>query len=266
MSKTPFMPLWVSDFLGDTLDLDATEIGTYMLLLMAQWNRDGGSLPDDEAKLRRVARCGRNWPKVWGNVERFFNRDEDGVFNPRLRLEAQSVAAKRLVNAHNGSLGGSAKVLKTKDVDLANANDPLQRKPTIPEPEPETEQEKKEKEEANASSKKSKGSRLPDGWFLPVEYGEWAVEQEWSIPVIRLEADKFKDYWHSVAGAKAAKRDWFATWRNWMRNSNSPKAINGGLNEQSNHGTKNDQLGGLTQAEQRSNATLANISRLAQLR
>lgn len=130
------MPLWVSDFLGDTLDLDATEIGAYMLLLMAQWNRDGNSLPDDHKKLQRVARCGRNWGKVWGNVERYFDTDENGIYSKRLRLEAQNVAAKREVNARNGALGGKAKALNSNDVPLADATETLKRNPSIPEPEP----------------------------------------------------------------------------------------------------------------------------------
>lgn len=136
MSKTPFMPLWVSDFLGDTLDLDAAEIGAYMLLLMAQWNRGGNSLPDDPKKLQRVARCGRNWPKIWGQIEHYFERDADGIYSKRMRLEAQNVATKRAVNAHNGARGGAAKALKTKDQGLANAIDSLQRNASIPEPEP----------------------------------------------------------------------------------------------------------------------------------
>ena len=121
MSKTPFMPLWVSDFLGDTLDLDAQEVGAYLLLLMAQWNRDGKSLPDDPKKLQRVARCGRNWPKVWGVIGRFFKRDDDGVYNVRLRQEAQIVAAKTIVRSHVGALGGRAKALKTFNRPLAKA-------------------------------------------------------------------------------------------------------------------------------------------------
>ena len=64
MSDRPYMPLWVGDFLAKTMDLDATELGAYMLLLMAQWQRDGRSLPADSKKLQRVARCGRNWPKI----------------------------------------------------------------------------------------------------------------------------------------------------------------------------------------------------------
>lgn len=137
MSKTPFMPLWVSDFLGDTLDLDATEVGAYLLLLMAQWQRGGASLPDDEKKLQRVARCGRNWAKVWGAIGHYFDRDEDGLFNKRLRFEAQNVAAKRDVNAQNGARGGAAKSLKIKAACLANARNSLQRNASIPEPESE---------------------------------------------------------------------------------------------------------------------------------
>jgi uncharacterized protein YdaU (DUF1376 family) len=140
------MPLWVSDFVGDTLDLDAQEIGAYMLILMAQWQRGGKSLPDDDAKLRRVARCGRSWPRVWANIERYFDRDEDGVYSRRLRFEAANVALKREVNAHNGARGGRAKALKSNDTTLANASVSLQRNPSIPEPEPYKDLE------ANASS------------------------------------------------------------------------------------------------------------------
>jgi len=224
VSQTPFMPLWVSDFLGDTLDLDAAEIGAYMLLLMAQWNRGGNSLPNDEKKLQRVARCGRNWGKVWANISRFFEVDESGVYSKRLRLESQNVAAKRLVNKHNGARGGRAKALKSNNAPLANATDSLERNASIPEPE-------REKEEGKPSSKKAQGKRLPDDWVLPDNYGQWALGEGWPESVIRSESEKFKDYWHSLPGAKARKVDWLATWRNWMRNSKSPKAITGGRND-----------------------------------
>jgi uncharacterized protein YdaU (DUF1376 family) len=137
MSKAPFMPLWVSDFIGDTLELDASDVGAYMLLLMAQWNRGGASLPNDPKKLQRVARCGRRWNKVWGNIEHYFDCDENGFYNKRLRLEAQNVAAKREANSQNGARGAAAKSLKYNDQGLANAKGSLKRKASIPEPEPE---------------------------------------------------------------------------------------------------------------------------------
>jgi uncharacterized protein YdaU (DUF1376 family) len=223
------MQLWVADFLADTLDLDATEIGAYMLLLMAQWQRNGDSLPMDQVKLQRVARCGRNWPKVWSNIARFFTTDDAGIYSKRLRLEAQNVAAKREVNAQNGALGGIAKALKTKDFGLADATISPQRNASIPEPEPE-----RVKREAKASLQK-RGSRLPDDWFLPVAWGEWAVSEGFSENVIREQAERFRDHWHAAPSPRGVKVDWLATWRTWMRNARDRqpqlKEINGGRHD-----------------------------------
>jgi len=124
MSKTPFMPLWVADFLADTTELDCKEVGAYMLLLMSLWQR-GGKLPNDAKKLQRVARCGRDWPKIWGAIEHHFECDGETISNNRLSLELQKVDTKRRVNSHNGARGGAAKALKNNDVHLANASHSL---------------------------------------------------------------------------------------------------------------------------------------------
>lgn len=73
-----------------------------------------------------------------------------------------------------------------------------------------------------AGAKKSKGTRIPDDWVLSKKLGEWAHAEKphWSIDKIRSEAEAFKDYWLSVAGARGIKQDWDATWRNWVRRSN----------------------------------------------
>lgn len=132
----PFMQLWVADFLADTMDLDAKEVGAYMLLLMTMWSRDG-YLPHDDRKLQRIARVGREWPKVWASLEVYFQTDGARIWNKRLLSEAQKVAAKREVNAHAGSLGGKAKALKSKETALANATK------TLKQPEPESEERDK---------------------------------------------------------------------------------------------------------------------------
>lgn len=134
MSETPFMPLWVADFVGDTMDLDAKEVGAYLLILMTMWGRDG-YLPNDERKLQRVARCGRDWPRVWASIQHYFTEDGDRITQGRLLKEVQKVASKRIVNAQHGALGGRAKALKSKDASLANATVSLQQ----PEPYPERE-------------------------------------------------------------------------------------------------------------------------------
>lgn len=38
-----------------------------------------------------------------------------------------------------------------------------------------------------------------------------------------VELAKFRDYWAAKSGRDAAKLDWLATWRNWMRNAARPR-------------------------------------------
>lgn len=121
MTSTPFMPLWVGDFLLKTSDLDARETGAYLLLLMAMWTRDG-YLPADQKKLQRVAKCGREWPAVWAAIGHYFTEVDGRLTQGRLQEELAKVRAKVEVNQHNGRLGGRAKALKTKDAPVANAS------------------------------------------------------------------------------------------------------------------------------------------------
>lgn len=81
--------------------------------------------------------------------------------------------------------------------------------------EAEIEREKKERE--GKPSPKKRASRLSPDWTLPKSWGQWAIEQGVSEPTVRLEADKFRDYWIGVSGRNATKADWQATWRNWIR-------------------------------------------------
>ena len=53
------------------------------------------------------------------------------------------------------------------------------------------------------------------------------VRPDLSPDQIAFEFDCFLDYWRAKAGAGAVKRDWPATWRNWIRRSNQFGA-NGG--------------------------------------
>jgi len=64
-----------------------------------------------------------------------------------------------------------------------------------------------------------KGSRLAADWQLPRAWGEWALSEVpgWSADHVRKVGEMFGDYWRSKAGKDAAKADWMATWRNWVR-------------------------------------------------
>jgi len=68
--------------------------------------------------------------------------------------------------------------------------------------------------------KKQRGSRLPVDFVL---HDEWIAFCKQERPDLNAHKtfDAFKDYW--VAAPKGIKLDWFATWRNWVRNQSVAK-------------------------------------------
>lgn len=67
-----------------------------------------------------------------------------------------------------------------------------------------------------------RGSRLPADWTLPDDWRTWAQVERPDVDAGK-ESEKFRDYWHAKAGKDAAKVDWSATWRNWVRNARAGK-------------------------------------------
>ena len=61
-----------------------------------------------------------------------------------------------------------------------------------------------------------RGTRLPSDWEIPETFIQHAAERGMPAARIALEAEKFKNYWTAKSGQGAVKRDWFATWRNWV--------------------------------------------------
>ena len=75
-------------------------------------------------------------------------------------------------------------------------------------------EEKKEERATDVAPKKA--FRLPDDWTLPKLWGVWALEQGLPRERIRIEAQKFRNYWTAKAGQSATKRNWKRTWENWV--------------------------------------------------
>jgi uncharacterized protein YdaU (DUF1376 family) len=75
-----------------------------------------------------------------------------------------------------------------------------------------------------------RGSRLPDDWALPKSWGDWALVNfpQSNAQSIREMADDFADYWRAKAGKDAAKVDWLATWRRWVRSNLRTAPVRGG--------------------------------------
>ncbi|MBX4336374.1 DUF1376 domain-containing protein [Bartonella raoultii] len=70
--------------------------------------------------------------------------------------------------------------------------------------------------------KKAKRVKTDRGCRLPADFEpdyDFALSEGLPPERVKVEIAKFRDYWRSKAGANAAKTDWQATWRNWVRNS-----------------------------------------------
>ena len=67
------------------------------------------------------------------------------------------------------------------------------------------------------STNGSRGCRLPENWLPGDADCQFALDQGMTPDALNREADKFRDYWLAKTGATATKRDWSATWRNWIR-------------------------------------------------
>lgn len=121
------MPLYVADYLVDTLDLRAEETGVYLLMLMIAWRRPDGALPNDMKWLQRaLASCASD---MHGNrfnrlvpplLNRFFLLGEDGKFrNKRLtkeREKAEKFSEKQRENV------GKRYAAKSNNNDLDDTN------------------------------------------------------------------------------------------------------------------------------------------------
>src|SRR5262245_7360011 len=61
-----------------------------------------------------------------------------------------------------------------------------------------------------------RGSRLADDWQPTEADISYAIGRGMSRERMATESERFRNYWHAKSGQAATKRDWGATWRNWI--------------------------------------------------
>lgn len=191
----------IADYRKDTAHLSPIEHYIYRTLI--DWYYlDEKPIPNETEWVLRRLRLGLNDEEILLNVlSDFFVRQENYWHHLRIDSEISQYHANLEKNRRNGKLGGRPK--KTQSVILANPN----------------QSQKKANQEliTNKPITNTKGSRLPKDWQPPLEYIDFCKKERPDLDANSV-ADEFKDYWISVAGAKGVKLDWFATWRNWVRN------------------------------------------------
>jgi uncharacterized protein YdaU (DUF1376 family) len=100
-----WMPLYVADYLRDTMHLSTEQHGAYFLLLMACWSR--GSLPSDPAQLAGIARMPlAAWRRASPVLMPFFVVDGELVTHKRVTAERERALAITEARRAAGQKGG----------------------------------------------------------------------------------------------------------------------------------------------------------------
>lgn len=253
MAQLPVMPLYTDALLGDTLHLSAAEFGVYILLLVAMW-RSGGSLPDDDVVLRRIARTtANNWPRIRAAVSPLLHIEGGRISQKRLAAEFEKTAQRHARNVEKGRkggkkrldnlltqreagllTGGEANLLPQEDTHSApkslENNDAPQvgldagsKQNTPPASSIHIHIQDREERETIVSPKKDasakRGTRLAEDWKPSENERLWAASKGCSEARIAREAEAFRNFWIAKPGQGGVKLDWSATWRNWILNA-----------------------------------------------
>ena len=92
MSATPWMPLYVADYIADTRRLTTEQHGAYLLLLLDSWV--SGALPDDDAVLSRVAGLdAERWAQVRPVIAGYFQIADGQWTHARIEREREHAQA-----------------------------------------------------------------------------------------------------------------------------------------------------------------------------
>ena len=178
MSTPPYVPIFVTDYLGDTTELSTEEHGAYFLLILTCWKQEDCSLPDDDRKLARICRLStRKWKQIRETMEDYWTIENGRWTNERLQKEwayvkNRSNSAREAANARwnsqdtenkgSGSCDGNADAYAGA---YANADAP-QPQPQIEEPD-------------GSSSPPTPSPKLLTGKDWP-EIPDWVPVEPWN--------------------------------------------------------------------------------------
>ena len=244
MTELPSLPLFVTDYLGDTYHLTLEEHGAYTLLMMLCWRSPGCSIPDDSEWIQRRMQVSENQIKMCVRpiVNEFFARKNGRIFQKRLSREYDRALAYKTAKTKAGKKGGVAKALKTNsstpdtptNSPQANdmANDMAKRNFATDEilatnTNTNTIREREDKPVLTSESARAqkedfqdrewpKPGRMSEGFSLPDSGAEFAKSMGIIAEDVALEEIKFRSHYLAATGPNCRSADWSATWTKWI--------------------------------------------------
>ena len=123
MTKLPSMPLFVSDYEGDTVHRTFAEDGAYSRLLRLCWKTPGCSVPDDAAWIMRKMRASQTEydELVKPIIEEYFKVKSGRIISERLSKEFRYATKQKRVKSKAGKAGVLAKALKNQQNNINSA-------------------------------------------------------------------------------------------------------------------------------------------------
>ena len=201
----------VSDYIHDTAHLSIYEDLAFRRLLDLYYTSEK-PIPNKTQEVSRRIRMSGQSDAVQTVLEEFFmfDRENDCWFHKRCDKAIADYQVKAERNRVVGKLGG-----RPKSNPDANPQETQVVSKDNPNHKPITNNHK-------PIDKKTLGKRLATDLFLPDDWREFCKQTRPDLNPAKT-FDQFRDYWIAQAGQKGVKLDWFATWRNWVRNTNAPK-------------------------------------------
>lgn len=213
----PWYRRFPDNFIAGTVGMTLEEKGAYSLVLDLIYVR-GGPVPDEPRYIAGVCNCSvRKWNAIRARLIELGKIEAvDGVLiNRRAEKEIEMSSESARERAESGRKGG----IKSSEIaSHHNENNDLA-KAEVEHTRASLEAISREEEKQKPSVSPKRGTRWAKGQAVPAEWVDWARTSfpSVSLPQIEAQARQFADYWPAQPGAGAAKLDWEATWRNWLR-------------------------------------------------
>lgn len=210
-------PHHIGDYAKDTMGLSQGEHGAYRLLMDASYATETG-IPADEVYAIARAHAAAERKNTDRVLAKFFRLRDGRWYQKRIeeeiaayREKSEKASQSAQTRWSNRIQSADANAMRTHEERIENAS-PSAMLAINQEP----------------ITKKllRRASRLPTDWKLTSEQIEWALgaQPSWDAERVLRVGEKFRDYWTAKAGRDAAKLDWDATWRNWVRNEPAAKS------------------------------------------
>lgn len=104
-----WMPLYVGDYLADTMGLSTEQHGAYLLLMMACW-KAGGQLPNDHQQLAQFARLTpQQWSRHENILKQYFKVTPEHWTHTRVLEELTNAKAMVDKKSAAGKIGAANK-------------------------------------------------------------------------------------------------------------------------------------------------------------